>query len=154
MRTDGEAGLERPGTMFVQGRVRGGDGGLKECVRFAGGEQGAFEKTDRLIQHGTVARNGNVMCCHMRQPHPVIRYAGADAAARIGQPPMLHVAFSELARRGAQQMRPAFARAGHAERHDVLQLVGESHRRHWPGRTPTLPTGGMTGSGKATSGSA
>ena len=41
-------------------------------------------------------------------------------------PPMLHVAFAELMRRGAQQMLARQRRFGMHQRHHILQLVAEA----------------------------
>ena len=43
-------------------------------------------------------------------------------------PPMLHVAFAELMRRGAQKMLAGEGRLGMHQRHHILQLVAEAKR--------------------------
>ena len=51
---------------------------------------------------------------------------GAHAAARRRMPPMLHVAFAELMRGGAQQMLAGEGRLGMHQRHHILQLIAET----------------------------
>ena len=61
------------------------------------------------------------------QPQQVVRDAGAGAAARRRMPPVLHVAFDELA--AARRAADARARASgfeHRQRHHVLELIAEA----------------------------
>src|SRR3546814_5931574 len=61
-----------------------------------------------------------------QQPQAVVGHARADALAARRQPPVLHIAFLELAPGRAQQLRAGFVGFGDAGRHHVLQLVAET----------------------------
>src|SRR5438105_15849449 len=50
----------------------------------------------------------------------------ADAPARWGMPPVLHISFTELMGRGDEQVFAHQARLGINERHHVLQLIAET----------------------------
>ena len=65
----------------------------------------AFEEGHHLLQHGDVSGGLDVVGDDEAEPDAVVRDAGADAAAGFGQPPVLHVAFAELPRGGAQDLR-------------------------------------------------
>ncbi len=52
----------------------------------------------------------------------------ADAATGGRVPPMLHVAFAELMRRGPQEVLTGEGRLGMHQRHHILQLVAEAER--------------------------
>src|SRR5678810_587856 len=91
-------------TMFIQrGRCFGAMGQV--IVRFLFRLKGtAFEKLNRLIEHTGVGNARDVAAGGVRQPEIVIREMSADAPACRGVPPVLHIAFAELMRGGAQEM--------------------------------------------------
>ena len=68
----------------------------------------------------------DVAAGRQRQPEVIVGAVRAHAAARGRMPPVLHVAFPELARRAEQQMLAQKARLGVDQRHRVLQLIAEA----------------------------
>ena len=86
----------------------------------------AFEKGNLFVEHAGVGDARDVAAGDVRQPQIVVGKMRAHAAARRGMPPMLHIAFAELMRGGAQQMLAGEGRFGMHQRHHVLQLVAES----------------------------
>jgi hypothetical protein len=60
------------------------------------------------------------------EPAAVVGDARADAASGFRQPPMLHIAFEELARRRAQQVLARNVGPRHAQRHHILQLIAKA----------------------------
>ena len=70
----------------------------------------------------------------------------AHAAAGGRMPPMLHVAFAELMRGGAQEMLAGEGRLGMHQRHHILQLVAEAERSAGlvePGASPQAAAQGL-----------
>jgi hypothetical protein len=88
----------------------------------------ALEEGDRFVENGEVARRLHVPRRRERQPEVVVRAARAHAAARRRMPPMLHVAFDELAARAAHQVLAHQRGLGVHQGHHVLQLVAEAER--------------------------
>ena len=87
--------------MFEQTGLFAGDRGLKEAVAFAFMKNRRFEKRNVFVEDGAIARDVHVVRHGMCKPAAVVGDSRADAMARFRQPPMLHVAFEELARGGA-----------------------------------------------------
>src|SRR5258706_7353359 len=81
-----------------------GDGRLEEGVALALPQHGSLEKRDLLVEHARVARDVDIMPHDVRKPYPIVGNARADAAAGLGQPPMLNVALDELPRCGPQNV--------------------------------------------------
>ena len=86
----------------------------------------AFEKGNLFVQHAGVGNARDVAAGGVRQPQIVIGKMRPHAAPRRRMPPMLHIAFAELMRGGAQQMLAGEGRFGMHQRHHILQLVAES----------------------------
>ena len=85
-----------------------------------------FEEGNLFVEHAGVGDARDVAAGDVRQPEIVVGKMRAHAAAGRRMPPMLHVAFAELMRGGAQQMLAGEGRLGMHQRHHVLQLVAES----------------------------
>ena len=64
---------------------------------------------------------------------------GADAGAGLGVPPVLDIAFHELARGRAQDLVANDPGRGVHEGHDILQLVTESSRRRSTDKGRSVP---------------
>ena len=86
----------------------------------------AFEKWNLFVEHAGVRDAGDVAAGGVGQPEIVVGKMRAHAAAGRRMPPMLHVAFAELVRGGAQQMLAGERRLGMHQRHHILQLVAEA----------------------------
>ena len=84
-------------------RLIGGHG-LEEVVGLAVMQRRPFEERDHFVEDGHIAGRVHVVRHAVAQPRTVVRDAAADSAARLGQPPVLDVAFGELPASGAQQM--------------------------------------------------
>ena len=87
---------------------------------------GPSRKATFSSRHAQIAGDLDVMGDDIRQPDPVIGDARPYPAPRFRQPPMLHVALDELARRGAQQLLARHLGLRHAERHHILKLVAKA----------------------------
>ena len=111
--------------MVEQARLCVGNCRLKERIAFALAKHGTFEKRNHLVENSRIARDLNIMRYGIGEPAAIVRDARANAAFGFRQPPMLHVAFDELARGGPQKMRARQIRPRHAKRHHVLQLIAE-----------------------------
>ncbi len=112
--------------MIEQARLPVGYGGQEKRIAFAVVKRRAFQERDHLVEHRIVARDLHVMRHDIGEPAAVVGDARADAATGFRKPPMLHVAFCELARRRSQQMFARDFRPRHAQRHHVLELVAET----------------------------
>ena len=108
------------------GRVFGGDPGLAVGLLGVGREQRSLQERNRLVEHARVARRLDVVRHRVGQPQEVVGAARAGAAAARLVPPVLDVAFEELAPGRSQQVLAAEVGPGEAEGHDVLELVAES----------------------------
>src|SRR5271156_4873791 len=71
---------------------------------FIGVERTTLEETDLFVKNTRVGSDGNITARRQRQPEKIVRAAGTNTAIAGRMPPMLHVAFTELMRRAAQQM--------------------------------------------------
>src|SRR3546814_607733 len=126
VRTQRQAGVDGARAVFVQAGV--GVGGGRPVVGFvhAWFEFGSFDEGLARVEHRGVAGRVHVVAGNERQPQAVVGHARADALAARRQPPVLHIAFLELAPGRAQQLRAGFIGFGDAGRHHVLQLVAET----------------------------
>ena len=71
---------------------------------------------------------GHVLQGRVDEPEPVVRELRADALAARLVPPVLDVAFDELARRGMEDVVARQMRRRHHQRQHVLQLIAEAER--------------------------
>ena len=101
--------------------------GWKNASRSPVAKHRAFEKWNHLIENrriaGDLRRNARR---HRRSQTRSSEMRVRTPSPGCRQPPMLHVAFDELPRGGAQQMRARQSGPRHAERHHVLQLIAEA----------------------------
>ena len=88
----------------------------------------AREEGHHLVEHGRVASGVDVVDSGMAQPEQVVGEMGANASPGRRMPPVLHIAFGELARRRQQQLAAQHGRRHHRERHGVLQLIPKTER--------------------------
>ena len=79
-----------------------------------------------LIQHPAVAGGDDIAAGGQRQPEIIVGAVGAHPAADRRMPPVLHIAFLELAGGREQQMFAHQMRSGVDQGHDVLQLIAET----------------------------
>ena len=106
MFADREAPVERAGAVFEHGATLAGDRGLEVRLVLFRCEDGPFEEGDDLVKHGGIARRLEVLGDGVGQPDRVIGDPGAHSPAGRGMPPVLHVAFHELAAGGPEEMLP------------------------------------------------
>src|SRR6185436_20554993 len=86
----------------------------------------ALEEWNHLIEDRTVAGGANVMCRDEGKPEEVVTDPRPDASARLWMPPVLDIAFHELACGSAQNVVARERGRRMHKRHDILQLVTES----------------------------
>ena len=146
-----QAGVEGERAMLEQCRRPVGDDGREEAVGLAGLQRLAFEERDRLVEDGEVGRDVDVMGDGEGQPRAIVGDAGAHALAGMRQPPMLNVAFDELAPRGAQQVLARQRRAARRPAPCRPAIDREIHRRRSPGRRRSAPRCGNSASGRSAS---
>ena len=84
-----------------------------------------FQEGNLFVEHAGVRDTRDVTAGGVRQPQVVVGKMRPHAAPGRGMPPMLHIAFAELMRGGAEQMLAGEGRFGMHQRHHVLQLVAE-----------------------------
>ena len=135
--------VHRPDAMLVE--CGNFIGNLRQVVvrLLVGPQQPGTQKRHAFIQHSRVAGGAHIAAKCVGKPKIIIRKMRAHAAADRRVPPVLHVAFVELATGSAQQMLAQEARLGMNESHPVLQLVAETERAPGlvePGASPH-PTG-------------
>ena len=107
----------------------------------------------RLVQNGRVAGDFHVMRGHVRQPQQIVGAAGAHAHAGVGVPPVLDVAFDELARGRSQDMlaRDGWRRVDEAPANPATDRGNRTRRSI--GRARSGPRSGNSGPDTAASGS-
>ena len=123
----GEAAVQRARAMFKQSRERLRYSRLK--IRFVCsslGQRSPSKKGNHFVQHGRVAGGFDEVDDGVGQPEQIVGDARAHAAPRRRMPPVLHVAFDELARGGAQQVLARDAGVATLKRHHILELVAET----------------------------
>ena len=103
--------IEPPGAVLEQRGALLGDPGHEEGVMLLGMQGAAFEKRNPFVEYRRIAGRLEVLADAVSEPDHVIADPGAHAlAGRAGgdgrEPPMLHVAFGELARACAEQVLP------------------------------------------------
>ena len=123
---DRQAGVQGAGAMLVEagGLVRGGR--QEETVALAGLELRAGEKGRRLVEHGGVAGDLDVVRGRVGEPDAIVRYARANPLAGVRQPPVLDVTLDELAARRFQQVLSRHGWPDRRQGHAVLQLISEA----------------------------
>src|SRR3954447_17965157 len=89
-------------------------------------EHWRMEERNLLIEQVPVARNANIVCNDQREENAIVGNACANAAPRRRMPPVLHVAFLELARRRTHDLCPRFLRGTVDDCHRILELVAEA----------------------------
>ena len=90
--------------MFEQGTLRFGNGGNGKALGLSFLQWLGFEERDHLVEDRVVARGADVMSGDERKPEKIITDPSADPGAGLGMPPMLDIAFDELARGRAQDL--------------------------------------------------
>ena len=123
-----QAVLDRAHAMLVErGRFLGA---IRQIViRFLfRHDRPGVEKRNLFIEHAGIRDAGDVAAGDVGQPEIVVGKMRAHAAARRRMPPMLHIAFAELMRGGAEQMLAGQGRLGVHQRHHILQLIAEAIR--------------------------
>ncbi len=81
-----------------------------------------------FVQHAGVAGRADIAANGQRQPQVIVGEMRSHAAPDRRMPPVLHVPFAKLTRRGAQQVLAEQLRLGMHQGHRVLQLVAEAER--------------------------
>ena len=75
--------------------------GQEKGIMFVFAKAMPVEEVDVFIQYRCVAGHGDISRNRVPKPDTIIRDAGTYTLPGMGQPPMLHVAFGELAGSGA-----------------------------------------------------
>jgi hypothetical protein len=88
----------------------------------------AVKEVYRFVEDAGVARRLYIVSDRIRQPDSIVGDARANSLTRGRQPPMLHVAGDELARRRANQMLARNRRLRRRQRHHVLKLIAKAVR--------------------------
>ena len=122
----GERAADGADAMLVERGGIAGDAGLVVEGFLAISEQAGFEEGDGFGEHAGIAGGGDVAGGGVGQPQEIVGDAGARAAAGGGKPPVLDVAFLELARGADEQMFAGQPGAFVQEREGILQLVAEA----------------------------
>jgi len=83
---------------------------------------------DLLVEYRCVAGYTQIMIDDIRHPDQIIRESCANSLPTLRMPPVLHIAFFELARCASQDVRARKRRLCIHECHHILQLIAESIR--------------------------
>jgi hypothetical protein len=93
-----------------------------------GGERGHRDEPRRRVEDGAVTGNTDVVLADEGQPRKVVGESRPYAASVRRMPPVLDVAFDELAARRANDVLARERGLRVEEREDVLQLIAEAER--------------------------
>lgn len=118
--------IKRQRRMFVK---RGGSVAglrLEESIMLAGHQCGALQEGDAFIEDRDITRGRDILVDCISKPDHVIRDGGANTGARQRQPPVLHIAFRELATGCAQDLLAGEIRLIEQEGQRILKLVAEA----------------------------
>src|ERR1051326_8776588 len=118
--------IKSAGAMFEQ---RVGDVGgrrQKVCLILAVDEFLTLQERDQRVQNSDIPCYIDKMGDAVGEPDTIVRNACTHANAGIWLPPMLHITFEKLSRRGAQKMFPRDCGPGYGQRHAVLELISKS----------------------------
>ena len=128
VRAESQSVFDRPHAVLVERAVF--PRALRQIVvRFLVGiHRAAFEERHALVEHAGVAGHLHIPAGRVRQPEVIVGAMRAHAAAGGRMPPVLHVAFAELAAGAPQQMLAGGPRRGVEQRRRVLELVAEPVR--------------------------
>ena len=99
---------------------------LEKCIVTLARQRRSFDERHLHVEDGAIAGERDVVRGDERQPHAIVGDVRAHALAVVRQPPVLHVAFGELARGGAQDLLAQQRGPREAQRHRILQLVAET----------------------------
>ena len=120
--------IDGPDRMLEQRRLLVGDRWEVVDFRLAGLERRRFEERHDFVQHRCIAGPPDIDGDGIREPQPIVGASRPCAAPARRMPPVLHVAFNELAGGGTKQVGTTDRRLRKDERQDVLKLVAESER--------------------------
>src|SRR6187200_389624 len=112
MRAQSQAVFESADAVLIEGGGLFGTNGqviVAVLLRF---DREAFEKGSQFIQHSQVSDRRHIAAGRIRQPQVVTRNMRPNPASFGRMPPMLHVPFAELMRRGAEEMLAREGRFG------------------------------------------
>ena len=128
MHAESEPVFDRPHAVLVERAVF--PRALRQIVVgfLVGIHRTAFEERRALIEHAGVAGRLHIPAGRVGQPEKIVGAMRAHAAATGRMPPVLHVAFAELAAGRPQQMFTRGPRRGVEQRGRVLELVAEPVR--------------------------
>ena len=118
-----------------------------------GVEQSSLEKRHLLVEDRVVAGGLHVLERRVDQPQPIVGNARPNALAVRFVPPVLHVAFDELARGRVQQMRARRVGRREQQGQHVLQLIAETERAAGLIERRASPDSARRASDRAASGS-
>ena len=128
MRADGQAFVDRAGTVLEKRTVLRGTARLSVRLMRIICKRRRFEECHSLVQDTDVPGRPDVLGDCIGQPEQIVGASRAQPAARRLVPPMLHVAFDELMSGGPQQVLAPKVWPRERERHHVLQLIAEAER--------------------------
>ena len=97
MHADRQAVLNRARRMLVDRCFVAADGGGVVGILCAKGNGSPFDELNAGIEQHGIARSPQVMHTGVRQPQQIVGEMGSHACAGWRVPPVLHVAFGELA---------------------------------------------------------
>ena len=137
--------------MFEDRIFRFGNSRLEIGDALPFGERIAFEEWNFFVEDGHVAGGFDEAADRIRQPKQIVRDARAHAASRRRMPPVLHIAFDELARSGEQNLLAGNVAFRDAESQDILQLVAKSVGSADLVETRRVPRCGNSAPGRAAS---
>src|SRR5215467_6991575 len=103
-----------------------GHGRDEKALLLAGSKRRTFEIRYFLVENRRVSGHLDVMRDGIRQPQQVIGTTGAYAQTGLRMPPMLDVAFQELARCRSQKMGACHFWNGVDKSHRVLHLIAKA----------------------------
>ncbi len=146
--------IERAPAMFPQRRGLRGDGGTNMRSCSPASSSGPSRNGISSSRMRRVAGDLDVVRDHEGQPEQIVGAAGSHAHAGLGMPPVLDVAFEELARRRGQDMGPASVPARHRRKPSNPAIDRGSRTRRWIDTARSAPRSGSSASGRAASDSA
>jgi hypothetical protein len=128
VRAEAQSVQDRAHAMLVKRRDFRGPRGQVVVRVLAGVQQPTLEEWNELIEDGGVTRNKDVAGRREGQPQVVIRALRAHAASAGRMPPVLDVAFDELATCRQQDLLARQSRIRVQQRKRILQLIAETER--------------------------
>ena len=118
--------IQRAPAVLPKRSCLSGNHGYEHALVLARLQKRALDEVHFFIEYAGVTCHADILRNYVRKPQEIVRAKRTNAITRFRMPPMLRIAFGELACRRHQNVFPSNLWRGVQKRHGILQLIAES----------------------------